>query len=95
MSLRLFRLSGAWLLLAATWSAPAVAQTGTGSVSGVITDQATAQPLEVVQVYLDGTQYNTITQPNGRSSWSTFLRARTRWWRSGSVTRRTVRRAWS
>jgi len=32
----------------------------------VITDQATAQPLEVVQVYLDGTQYNTITQPNGR-----------------------------
>lgn len=38
----------------------------TGTVSGMITDPDTGQPVQVVQVYLDGTNHTGVTQENGR-----------------------------
>jgi hypothetical protein len=37
-----------------------------GRVTGVVTDAATGQPLSNVQVYLEGTNHNTLTNAEGR-----------------------------
>lgn len=64
MPLGTFLRSGAWLLLIAFSAGSASAQTG--RITGLVTDQGTGQPLDVVQVYLDGTPHNAVTQANGR-----------------------------
>ena len=45
-------------------AAPAAAQTG--KVTGVVTDQATGEPLANVSVFIDGTGRGSLTQDNGR-----------------------------
>lgn len=60
------RLLGLALTLVAIGLAPRVIHAQTGKVTGVVTDQATGQPLEGVQVFLQGTGYGTITNANGR-----------------------------
>ncbi|MDQ6886335.1 MAG: TonB-dependent receptor [Gemmatimonadota bacterium] len=42
------------------------AEAQTGKLTGVVTDATTGQPIEGVQVFLQGTGYGAITQPNGR-----------------------------
>ena len=49
-----------------TLVAPRIAQAQTGRISGVVTDAQTGQPLEGVQVRVQGTGYGAITQGNGR-----------------------------
>lgn len=45
---------------------PRAASAQNGKISGVITDAGTGQPIEGVQVVVQGTGYGALTQPNGR-----------------------------
>src|SRR5688572_27559299 len=58
---RLLLVSAALLL-----ALPSFAQAQTGKLTGTVTDAATNQPLEGVQVLLQGTGYGGVTQSNGR-----------------------------
>ena len=60
------RILGLALTLVAMSLAPRVIHAQTGKVTGIVTDQATGQPLEGVQVFLQGTGYGTLTNANGR-----------------------------
>ena len=60
------RILGLALTLVAFSLAPRVIHAQTGKVTGVVTDQVTGQPLEGVQVFLQGTGYGTLTNANGR-----------------------------
>jgi hypothetical protein len=55
---------GACLLALAVFAGTAEAQTG--RITGVVTDQATGQPLAGAQVFVEGTGRGAITQDNGR-----------------------------
>ena len=61
---RLLSVCGIALAIAALTASPAAAQTG--KLTGVVTDAATGQPIEGVQVVLQGTGYGGLTQANGR-----------------------------
>ena len=60
------RIVGLALTLVAMSMVPRAVQAQTGKVTGVVTDQATGQPLEGVQVFLQGTGYGTLSNANGR-----------------------------
>lgn len=60
------RVLGVVLVLAAVAVAPRVLHAQTGKITGIVTDQANGQPLDGVQVFLQGTGYGTITNANGR-----------------------------
>jgi TonB-dependent starch-binding outer membrane protein SusC len=62
--IRSLRLIAAVLAIGALTSADLLAQT-TGTVTGVVTDQATQQPLAGVQVVVVGTNQSTITNQQG------------------------------
>ena len=66
--MRVFRLARALVVLATLLAAAGVrtADAQTGKFSGVVTDAATGQPIEGVQVALVGTGRGAITGPNGR-----------------------------
>jgi TonB-dependent starch-binding outer membrane protein SusC len=63
--IRSLRVIAAVLALAAVTSADLLAQATTGTVTGVVTDQATQQPLAGVQVVVVGTNQSTITNQQG------------------------------
>jgi TonB-linked SusC/RagA family outer membrane protein len=52
--------------LAAAFVAPANLQAQTGTVSGTVTNKQSGEPLASVQVYLQNTNYNAITDASGR-----------------------------
>jgi TonB-linked SusC/RagA family outer membrane protein len=56
---------GAFVALGMALAAPAAAQSG-GTITGQVTSEDTGQPLQSVQVRLDGTSYSSITDQNGR-----------------------------
>lgn len=47
-------------------AAPAIASAQTGKLTGVVRDQATSQPLEGVEIFIEGTGLTTFTAANGR-----------------------------
>src|SRR5688500_4077686 len=48
------------------WLTPGDAAAQTGKITGVVTDAATGQPIEGVQVIVQGTTLGAVTQANGR-----------------------------
>ena len=66
--MRVFRLARTLAVLATLLAAAGVrtADAQTGKLSGVVTDAATGQPIEGVQVALVGTGRGAVTGPNGR-----------------------------
>jgi hypothetical protein len=52
--------------VAAVFATPRQAQAQTGKIAGVVTDAATGQPIEGVQVRVSGTGFGALTQSNGR-----------------------------
>jgi hypothetical protein len=64
--LRRRRLAAAVLVAGGTLLTPQVARAQTGKIAGVVTDAQTGQPIEGVQVAVQGTGYGAITQANGR-----------------------------
>ena len=53
-------------LLAVAALTPRDARAQTGKITGVVTDSANGQPIEGVQIILEGTGYGALTQSNGR-----------------------------
>jgi len=60
------RVLGLVLVSFAAAVAPRVLHAQTGKIAGVVTDQGTGQPLEGVQVFIQGTGYGTTTNASGR-----------------------------
>jgi outer membrane receptor protein involved in Fe transport len=60
------RVLGLVLSLVAFAVTPRVMDAQTGKIAGVVTDQATGQPVEGAQVFLQGTGYGTVTNTSGR-----------------------------
>ncbi len=60
------RLLGLVLSLFALSVAPRLLHAQSGKVAGTVTDAANGQPLEGVQVFLQGTGYGNVTNSNGR-----------------------------
>lgn len=60
------RLLGLVLVLAAVAFVPRALVAQTGKITGVVTDQATGQPVEGVQIFLQGTGYGSVSNANGR-----------------------------
>ena len=56
----------ALVVVLGAWFAPTAAQAQTGKISGVVTDAASGQPIEGVQVFVQGTGLGAISQANGR-----------------------------
>ena len=54
------------LAMVVVLAAPSLLEAQTGKITGLVTDDRSGQPLEGVQVSLQGTGYGTVTQSNGR-----------------------------
>ena len=60
------RLLGLVLGLAAVAFVPRALEAQTGKITGVVTDQSTGQPVEGVQIFLQGTGFGSVSNANGR-----------------------------
>src|SRR5919202_2263087 len=64
---RWWRLTAALLVVVGgSLLTPLLARAQTGKIAGVVTDAQSGQPIEGVQVAVQGTGYGALTQANGR-----------------------------